>query len=91
MGAYLTHEIGETLDLAEQGRVVQILKDLLPIAHGTGIAERVEQHAGDQIMLLTVTRDRCHDLVEVQIRREGAILVLLPDSRSRLRLLKQQT
>lgn len=86
MGAYLAHATGETLGLFEQGRVVQVLEDLLPVAHGIGITEMAEQDAGDQVALLAGTRDRRHDLVEVQIRGEGAILVLLPGGPGRLRL-----
>jgi hypothetical protein len=40
-----------------------------------------EQDPGYQVALLAVTRDRRHDLVQVQVPREGAILVVLSGPR----------
>ena len=90
MGAHLAHEVGETLDLIEQGRVLQVLENLLAVAHGAGIVQMGVQDPRDEVTLLAITRDRRHDLVQVQIPREGAILVLLPGAPGRRRLLEQQ-
>jgi hypothetical protein len=49
------------------------------------------QDLRDQATLLAVTRDGGHDLIEVQIRREGAILGLLPGAGGRWRFRGQQT
>ena len=73
VGAYLVHEAGEALDLVEQGRVLQVLENLLAVAHGIDITQVAVENGRDEITLLAITRDRRHDLVEVQIRREGAI------------------
>ena len=39
VGAYLAHEPGEPLDLPEQGRILQVLEDLLAVAHGVGVVQ----------------------------------------------------
>jgi hypothetical protein len=62
-----------TVDLPEQGRVLQVLEHLLAVAHRIGVVQRCEQDPRDEIALLAVTRDRGHDLVQVQVPREGAI------------------
>ena len=90
VGAYLLHEPGEALDLIEQGRVVQVPEDLLAVAHGVGIVQVAEQDLRDEVTLLAITGDRRHDLVEVQVRREGAIRVLLAGVPGRRRLPEQQ-
>ena len=43
VGAYLAHAAGEPLDRVEQGRVLQVLEDLLAVAHGAGIVQAAEQ------------------------------------------------
>ena len=73
MGAHLADELGKPLDLPEQGRVLQVLEHLLAVAHRTGVAQRAEQDPRDEITLLAITRDRRHDLVQVQVPRERAI------------------
>jgi hypothetical protein len=79
VGTYLLHEPGEALDLVEQDRVVQVAEGLLAVAHGVGMVQVAEQNLRDKVTLLAITHDRRHDLVEVQVRREGAIRVLLAD------------
>ena len=86
VGAHLLHEPGEALDLIEQGRVLQVLENLLAVAHGAGIVQLAEQNLRDEITLLALTRDRRHDLIQVQIPREGAILVLPARAQGRRRL-----
>ena len=86
VGAHLLHEPGEALDFIEQGTVLQVLENLLAVAHGAGIAQTGVQDPRDEITLLTITRDHRHDLIQVQIPREGAILVLPPRAQGRRRL-----
>ncbi len=57
---------------------------------GVSIAQVAVENGRDEVTLLAITRDRRHDLVEVQIRREGAILVLPVGAPGRRRLLEQQ-
>ncbi len=90
VGAHPLHEPGEALDFIEQGRVLQVPENLLAVAHGAGIVQLAEQNLRDEITLLTITRDRRHDLIQVQIPREGVILVLLAGARGRRRLGEQQ-
>jgi hypothetical protein len=45
------------------------------VAHGIGVAQIAEQDVRDQLALLTLPRDGRHNLVEVQIPREGVFLV----------------
>ena len=73
VGTYLADEPGKPLDLPEQGRVLQVLEHLLAVAHRIGVVQRCEQDPRDEIALLAVTCDRGHDLVQVQVPREGAI------------------
>ena len=90
MRAHLAHEVRETADLVEQGRVLQVLENLLAVANGAGIVQRGVQDPRDEVTLLAITRDGCHDLVQVQIPRVGTILVLHPVARGPRRLLEQQ-
>ena len=82
--------LGEPLDLSGQGRVLQVLENLLAVAHDAVIAQVAEQNPRNEVTLLAITRDRRHDLVQVQIRCEGAILVLPPRPQGRRRLPAQQ-
>ena len=90
MGAHLLHEPGKALDFIEQGRVVQVPENFLAVADGVGIVQVAEHDLRDEVTLLAITGDRGHDLVEVQVRREGAIRVLLAGGPGRRRLLEQQ-
>jgi hypothetical protein len=90
VGAYLAHEISEALDLTEEGGVLQVPENLLAVAHGSGVAQVAEQNPRDEVTLLAITHDRRHHLVEVQIRREGAIFVLPPGVPGPRRLPGQQ-
>ena len=90
VGTYLLHEPGEALDLIEQDRVVQVAEDLLAVAHGFGMVQVAEQNLRDEVTLLAITYDHRHDLVEVQVRREGAIRVLLAGGPGRPRRPEQQ-
>jgi hypothetical protein len=74
------HETGEGRDVAEQGGILKILKNFLPVAHGVDVAQMAEQDLRDQLALVALTRDSRHNLVEVQIPCERAILLvfLLP-------------
>jgi len=73
VGTYLADEPGKPLDLPEQGRVLQVMEHLPAVAHRIGVVQRCEQDPRDEIALLAVTRDRGHDLVQVQVPRKGAI------------------
>ena len=90
VGAYLDHQPGKLLDRIQQGRVLQVPEDLLPVAHRTGIAQTSVQDRGDEVTLLAIPRDRRHDLVQVQIPRVGAIPGLVPSGPGRRRLFGQQ-
>ena len=81
---------GKPLDRIQQARVLQVPEDLLPVAHRTGIAQTSVQDRGDEVTLLAITRDRRHDLVQVQIPRVGAIPGLVPSGPGRRRLFGQQ-
>ena len=63
MGAYLAYQVGEALDLIEQGRLFQVPENLLPVAHRVGIMQTGEQDPRDEVAFLAITRDRRHDLV----------------------------
>ena len=90
VGAYLADSAGEALDRIEQGRVLQVLENLLAVAHGAGIAQTGVEDPGDEVTFLAITRDHRHDLVQVQIPRERAILVLLSCTPRRRAILGQQ-
>src|ERR1700677_5051899 len=65
VGADRLHPVAEALDLTEQGRVLQVLENLLAVPNGVGIAQVPEQRRRDEGMLLAITRDRRDNLVEV--------------------------
>ena len=54
------------------------MEHLPAVAHRIGVVQRCEQDPRDEIALLAVTRDRGHDLVQVQVPREGAIRCDIP-------------
>ena len=63
VGTYLSHLVGEALELIEQGKFLQVPENLLAVAHGVGIVQVAEQDSRDEVTLLAITRDRRHDLV----------------------------
>jgi len=52
--------------------------------------QRAEQHLRDEVTFFAITGDRGDDLIEVQVRREGAIRVLIAGGPGRRRLPEQQ-
>jgi hypothetical protein len=73
VGAYLVHEVGEALDLIEQGRVLQVLENPLAVVHGVGIAQVAVENGGDEVTLPAITRDRRRRLLEQQAERPGHV------------------
>jgi hypothetical protein len=90
VGTHLAHELSELFDVFEQGHVVQVLEHLLPVAHGASSAKVAEQDIADQVGLVAIARDGCHDLIEVQIRRDARIRILFSDGVDGPRSLEQQ-
>jgi len=77
--ADLAHQIGKVPYELDARRVVQVSKDFLTVAHGVDVVEVAIKETGDELVLLSTSGYGRDDLVEVQVVRERAILLLADD------------
>ena len=77
--ADLAHQVGEVPYALDTRRVVQVSKDFLTVAHGVDVVEVAIEETGDELVLLSTSGYGRDDLVEVQVVRERAVLLLADD------------
>jgi hypothetical protein len=77
--ADLAHQVCEVPYALDARRVVQVSKDFLTVAHGVDVVEVAIEETSDELVLFSTSGYSRDDLVEVQVVRERAILLLAND------------
>ena len=79
MRADLSHLLGELLRRLEQDTIFKVAEDFVPVLQGGDVADLLVEQPGYQLVLFPVTCDRVDDLVQVEVRDERAISLILAD------------